>query len=389
MSGLRVVTLDEFVAVEELGAEALLGDGESALIPEGGDVMLYGDGGAGKTTLAIDLACHLAAGDSWLGIPVARPVKVLVIENEGPRPQFRRKLRRKRDGWAGSPIGDRLIVLEEPWSWLTLAEESHREALAVAIRDLSADVVVLGPVTRSGMNEAGTLQEVRDFAALLADVRARAGRPVAFVLVHHENKGGKVSGAWEGAGDTLLHVQAQGHGHTRLYVQKARWPSAQHGTTIQLAWDDGEGFIVAEGEPERDDNAVADDILAAVLANGGASWNTIDPLVTGKSKRKREMRDRLLAGGRLIDSGGAGGMKLWHAADPARPTDPDQLRPDRDAPWDAPTSATGEATDAATASLRPAYRGTQDAGTHPEPPSDDPDEAELERLLARRQEFDL
>ncbi len=51
MTGLfRVVSLGDFVAVEEAGAEALVGDGESALIPAGGDVMFYGDGGAGKTT---------------------------------------------------------------------------------------------------------------------------------------------------------------------------------------------------------------------------------------------------------------------------------------------------------------------------------------------------
>ena len=45
------VTLDEFAAVDEPGADAILGDADSALIPEGGDAMVYGDGGVGKTTL--------------------------------------------------------------------------------------------------------------------------------------------------------------------------------------------------------------------------------------------------------------------------------------------------------------------------------------------------
>lgn len=85
------------------------------------------------------------------------------------------------------------------------------------------------------MEAAGTLQEVRDFLALVNDVRARAGRRFANVLIHHENRGGKVSGAWEGAGDTLLHVQQQSHGRLRLYVQKARWSSEQHATSLQLA----------------------------------------------------------------------------------------------------------------------------------------------------------
>src|SRR5436190_1860788 len=99
---LDVVNLDTFVDVDEPGAEALLGDADEALIPEGGDVMIYGDGGAGKTTLCLDAACHFAAGDDWLGIRVSRPLRLLLIENEGPRPLFRRKLRRKRDSWKGS-----------------------------------------------------------------------------------------------------------------------------------------------------------------------------------------------------------------------------------------------------------------------------------------------
>jgi hypothetical protein len=62
--GVRIVSLDTFADTEEEGAEAVLGDADNAVIPEAGDVMVYGDGGAGKTTLVIDLACHLAAGDA-------------------------------------------------------------------------------------------------------------------------------------------------------------------------------------------------------------------------------------------------------------------------------------------------------------------------------------
>jgi hypothetical protein len=86
-------------AEDEPGAAAFVGDDENVLIPEDGDVMAYGDGGAGKTTLLIDLAVHLAAGDDWLGIPVGRKVRVALVENEGPRPPFRRKLRRKLRAW--------------------------------------------------------------------------------------------------------------------------------------------------------------------------------------------------------------------------------------------------------------------------------------------------
>ena len=263
--------------------------------------MFYGDGGAGKTTLMIDLGLHLAAGDDWLGIPIGRAVRVAIVENEGPRPLFRAKLRRKLDAWKGSPLEDRLLLLEDPWSRVSLDDPAVRDALAAKVAELELDALLVGPVTRSGMNEAGTLQQVRDYADLLGEVRAASGRRVTFLLAHHENRGGQVSGAWEGAVDTLFHVQAQGNGQTRLYVQKARWSPEHHKQKLQLAWADGEGFDVLESE-ERDDNTIADEILAL---------------------RARERRLRLEQGGRRRPTGKGDRLR----GDPRQPA---RRRPSRE-----------------------------------------------------------
>jgi hypothetical protein len=306
----EIVTLDEFCKVDEPGASALVGDEDEVVIPEDGDIMFYGDGGAGKTTLAVDLACHLAAGDDWLGLPVARSARVLLVENEGPRPLFRRKLRRKRDHWAGSPIGDRVVVHLTPWGHVSFADPECRDSFAAAIRDHEIDVAIVGPVTRSGMNEAGTLQEVRDFMALVAAVRELSGRRVAFVLIHHENKGGQVSGAWEGAGDTLFHVQGQGHGRTRLHVQKARWSSVHHATTLHLVWSEGDGFTLEE-RPELDDQAISERILAVVGTNPGIGWTKVEREVRGISnERKRAVRDGLFAAGMIVNVISRDGVEL-------------------------------------------------------------------------------
>ena len=356
----KFVSLAEFVSVDEKGVDALLGDSGSVVVPEGGDVMVYGDGGAGKTTLTIDLAFHLAAGDDWCGISVARPIRAALVENEGPRPLFRAKLRRKSDSWAGSGLGDRLHVLETPWGLFSFADESHRAWLAAAVDELDLDLVILGPLTRIGMNDAGTLQETRDFSGLLADVRARANRPITFVLIHHENKGGQVSGAWEGAGDTLLHVQAQGHGRTRLVFQKARWASDWHGKSLQLLWAEGEGFTVTD-TPQRTAGTIADEILGAVRAQGGQSWNTYADVVRGNAVKTREIRDQLLDAGQLVDANeGRRGMLLWDSQDPLCP-----LRLDTDTPRTHPGGNRGEIVDCVPVS---ALIGTQDTGHTSNPP---------------------
>jgi hypothetical protein len=115
------------------------------------------------------------------------------------------------------------------------------------------------------MDAAGTLQEVAAFLRFVQEVRAQSDRRLMVALIHHENKGGTVSGAWEGSGDTLFHVEARGNGHTCVTVQKARWSSAHHQKTLNLAWTDGEGFRV---EAER--NPL--DEIAELLSD--AKWRT-------------------------------------------------------------------------------------------------------------------
>ncbi len=246
---LHSVTAAEFAAVDEPGASPVVGDADAILIPEGGDVIAYGDGGAGKTTLTLDLAVHLAAGEQWLDMPVPSARRVLLIENEGPRPLFRAKVRRKLGAWEGPGVANRLLISDEPWSLVLLSDEARRAEIAAMCAAREVDVLLAGPVTALGMLDAGTIAEVRAFAQLVADVRRRSGRPLTSVLVHHENKAGMVSGAWEGVCDTLLHVQAAGNGHTIVVVQKARWDSKRHGMTLKLAWRPGERF---EAEGDRD-----------------------------------------------------------------------------------------------------------------------------------------
>jgi AAA domain len=306
-----IVTAPAFAAIEEPGAEALVGDPDAPLVPQDGGVVVYGDGGAGKTTLVVDLAFHLAAGLDWLGIPVGRKLRVLIIENEGPRAHFRTKLRRKLDAWQGPPIDDRILVWEDPWATFTFANEDWRVELSEEIYKRKIDVVIIGPVTASGMLEAGTLQEVREFYGLVREVQCAQisieggglseRQLVTFVLVHHENKAGQVSGAWEGVCDTLLHVQAQGHGRTRLHIQKARWASDWHKQTLNLTWADGDSFVV-DDQAELDDDTLAEQILAAISQNPGISWTKVEQATRGVGKeRRRAVRDGLFTADRILN----------------------------------------------------------------------------------------
>jgi hypothetical protein len=124
---------------------------------------------------------------------------------------------------------------------------------------------------------------------------------VSIVVLHHENRAGQISGAWEGVPDLLVHVQAQGNGRTRLHWQKARWSSSLHGTTSVLAWGDGESFELQE-RPELDDDTLAGLILEHVRRNPGTGWTKVEEATPGRNRQDRmAVRDRLLASGLLVN----------------------------------------------------------------------------------------
>jgi AAA domain len=302
IAAIAIVTAAEFGTVDEAGAGAIVGSADGPLIPEGGNVMVYGDGGVGKTTLCIDLGYFLAAGDDWLALTIPSRRRVLLVECEGPRPQFRRKIRRKDEGWPGSPVEDRVLVFEEPWARFTFADPELRHSLADRIAQHEIDVAIIGPITGAGMDGPGTIQECRAFVALVDEVRVLSGRPqLAIVLIHHENRTGKVSGAWEGVVDTLLHITGQGHGKLRLYIQKAKWASDLHATGLQLAWATGDSFTVEQTQ-KLDREAIAELILDAVRADAGIGWTKVEKQTRGVSDAdRRNVRDRLLQEGTIVN----------------------------------------------------------------------------------------
>lgn len=291
---LVVVPLQAFATTTEATSEPLLGTTDNTLLPAGGKLLMYGDGGAGKTTLTIDAVSRLAAGEGWIGHHCQRALRILIIENEGPRGKFRQILREKIAA-ADTGFQTNAHVLEEPWTRFTLADDQQRVELAHLVDDLELDLIILGPLATIGAVGGGTPEEINAFESLVTDLQSRCTRPVALWILHHENKSGDVSGAWERVPDTLLHVQAQGNGRTRLHWRKARWASTTHGTTATLLWAEGRGFTIEEKQ-ERDLPA---EILDALNHGEWRIASEIAKAVKSRTETTRPVLDRLVAAGKL------------------------------------------------------------------------------------------
>src|SRR5207248_9950896 len=134
------VPLDAFLAAHDGDpAECLLGTPDDAILPVGGLLLLAGREGVGKSTLALDAAFHLASGLPWLGLPVPRPLRVLLIQNEGPCEPFRRKLQRKADSWS-SPLLGGIFVHVDPWGCVSLASGMHGDTIRDYIESEKIDL---------------------------------------------------------------------------------------------------------------------------------------------------------------------------------------------------------------------------------------------------------
>jgi hypothetical protein len=321
LTALVFAPVEKFAASEDKACAPLAtARAGGIVIPAEGNVLIYGDGGVGKTTLEIDLCFALAAGKSWLDIiDVDRPLRIMLIENEGPRQEFRGKLKAKLAATVAELEG-RIVVLEEPWAEFSFADDANRRALALALTERETDLLVVGPLTSAGLfPNGGTPDEISRFEDLLRELRLLVRRPFAILLIHHENRAGQISGAWDRFPDTTIHISTQGNGRTRLYWQKARWAGALHKTSMSLLWADGETYTI-ENKPEITDETMADDLLAAIRADPGAAWTVLRGHIRGSGNNAPKVRDRLIKDGLIVNRPTRkGGFNLWPGDDPVLP----------------------------------------------------------------------
>ena len=201
-------------------------------------------------------------------------------------------------------LDGRIYVLDEPWSTV----HARNAGLAPGRRWPST--------TSNSTSSCSDRCDARDGRRRDAgrDSRVRATpprapraieRPVAFWIVHHENKAGDVSGAWERVPDTLVHVQAAGNGHTRFVFRKARWSSENHGRTLNLAWSEGRTFEVVE-ERERDYYGDVLELFYGQRSNGGQSTEVREATKIGMTSCRSVLAELTRRGDLMFEKGPSG-----------------------------------------------------------------------------------
>lgn len=310
----EILPLDEFLSQHGDPQIALLGEEDAPILVGGGFHMLAGKPGVGKTTLVIDAAMHLVSGLNWLDFNVPRPLNVLMIENEGPREMFRRKLERKRNAWRHT-IRGQLMIWVWRWGKFDFAHEEHRDMLRAQIEKHAIDMVIADSLGGIGAPGPGSPEEVVAFTDLLRDVGF--GYDTAYWVLHHLRKEptsdeiDEVAGAWGKETDATLLLKLTHDERFRLSFPKLRW--AERREAVILAPDETrEGFVLVG--TERDKRHLESEILKYLAAHD-KEWFTAGEIAAPADKggigaRRDSVSDvltTLVEAGEVVRETGPGG----------------------------------------------------------------------------------
>jgi hypothetical protein len=237
------------------------------LIPSRTVTLLSGDGGSGKSQLALQLTAAASLRTDWLGLPVM-PGPVLYYSAEDEADELHHRLDRilAREGKRFADLtGVRLIPMVDRDAVLALPNMHGQIATTPVFKQLAEECATLRPkliVIDTSADAFGgdeiKRSQVRQFVGVLRAVALQGD--CAVLLLSHPSLTGIASGtglsgstAWNNSVRSRLYLTKEGSGARCLRVQKSN-----HGPEdgeIALHWHDGV-FVLDSGPDAVGDNLV-------------------------------------------------------------------------------------------------------------------------------------
>jgi len=259
-------------------------------IPDRVVTLLTGDGGTGKSLLAMQLAVSVALGREFMGAPVA-PRRVLYLAAEDDQDELHRRIAAilEAEGADFADLDDRLIlkVVSGDEALLASVDQGGRRLVSTALydnlrnycRDNGVQVLVVDTAADTfGGIEIDRSQVTRFIRLLEAVGRDNAG---AVVLVAHPSVAGlkdrtgiSGSSAWRNAARSVIWLRkpdddeaTEGVKRDQRILERMKANLAPAEGVLRLQWADGRFVLDGDGDtgaPNFDSLVIESKVLAAL-----------------------------------------------------------------------------------------------------------------------------
>ena len=288
-------------------------------IPRGDVTTLHGDGGAGKT----DIACQLAEGCArrapyWMGHAIT-PGPVVIISAEEPQRELRRRiwLHSRRDGFDSHELNELHLWFPGDVAGAVFAVPDRSGIMQPTplFRSIEAAIAKIGPVLVTVDNVAATFTGnqndrvmVRSYVNLWRTIARQPSHP-AVLLLDHPSLSGLTNGSgrggnmdWRNAVRSALYLRVPEdkteaeRGVRVLETQKSNYGPT--GRAVRLQW--GDGGLALEHAPSSlariAEDAKVDEVFLRLLDKRNAQARPVRP-GTGRDYAPAEFEGDVDAGG--------------------------------------------------------------------------------------------
>jgi hypothetical protein len=290
------------------------------LIPSGYVSLLYGDGGVGKSTLAMQLAYAVATGSEWLGMKVGKPGPVVFFSAEEEEGDLQEKV-----GFAKGPFGkfealknffvvpraglnsvlvkfDREGELTSTPLWREFARGLARVKPSLVVLDNLADIFQGNEVDKT---------QARQTINTLQSICTNLGATV--LVLAHPSRTGMATGdgssgntAWSNSARARLYLERHktDKGVYLLSLKKANY--SEPGKEFRLVRGAGSAFTKTESTNEADarEGREIADILVKAYAEASCKSMTV-------SEAAKAVVEHSTAKMLIQQDGGYAGVKEW------------------------------------------------------------------------------
>lgn len=276
---------------------------EPGLLARGAITCLVSRGGKGKTAVSLNMLVRWAMGrpmfDDLNALTPKRPLKSLIIENEGAPGMFQTHIRKIVDAYEGEDreqIEENILIWGDGgWSDLKLDEKANLNLIGRALEEHKPDIVFLEPfkgLWRGDENSNVDMDNVLDSITGLATVNH-----CAVILTHHERKAGagedgeelsalRGASALEGKAAVIFRWRpVQNHALRELRQIKFRF--AQPIAPVRMRFDDDRHGYAYVGEDEK-----LRDIISH-MEGAPSEWYSVHELSEELGETERTIRDTM------------------------------------------------------------------------------------------------